>query len=267
VTVAQDLAKQSIDTTVDLLGENLRDRPRIEASAQAYVSLLEALHGAGLTPYISIKLTMLGLDVDPGLSLALASRVARRADELGGRVCLDMEGSGYTERTLAIYEQLSKNHKSAEIVLQAQLHRTREDIHRVLAAGGRMRLCKGAYKETSGHALQRMDEIRTRFIELLEVLLPRAQRTCIATHDDAIIHAAERLLSSSAPGDSKIPTESYEFQMLYGLRRRTWTALRQKGHNFTVYVPYGLEWQPYYRRRLAERKENVLFILKNFLRH
>lgn len=267
VAVARSLHEQSsIGATLDLLGENVRDRARCEAAASAYINLLGALHHARLLPHISIKLTMLGLDVDEGLCYALTSQVVATADELGGRVCLDMEGSPTTERTLSTYERLCRDYTSPEIVLQAYLHRTREDIERVLAAGGRMRLCKGAYKEPPARALQRMPEIRDRYMTLLSPLLSRGRRIAIATHDDVLIGAAEDLIRQGSAGQP-IPTERYEFQMLYGLRAKTWHRLRARGHNMTVYVPYGLDWQPYYRRRLAERKENLFFILRNFWRH
>jgi proline dehydrogenase len=266
VAVARELSHQSIAATIDLLGEGIVDRQHCEGAAQAYVQLLEALHTAGLLPYISIKLSMLGLDRQDSLCYDLAALVVRKADDLNGRVCLDMEGSATTERTLQIYERLCSGHASPEIVLQAYLHRTREDIHRVLGTGGKLRLCKGAYKEPRDLALQKMTEIRDRYLELLETLLAKGRRVAIATHDDALIQGAEELIGRADAGKPLDP-ERYEFQMLYGLRAQTWSKIRARGHNFTVYIPYGMDWRPYYQRRLAERKENVFFILQNFWRH
>lgn len=268
VRVAGSLQQQQIGSTLDLLGENLTDRQRILEAASSYLDLLDSLHNAGLPANISIKLTMLGLDLDPSLCFELTSQVTARADAYGGRVCLDMEGTPYTERTLAMYERLCTISRSPEIVLQAYLHRTREDVERVLAAGGKMRLCKGAYKEPAAVALQKMTEIRQNYLALLETLLSRGKRICIATHDDILIAEAESIIKAPSRTEinDKIPADRYEFQMLYGLRRSTWTQLVSRGHNFTVYVPFGVDWQAYYKRRLTERKENVFFILRNLFR-
>jgi proline dehydrogenase len=268
VAVASSLKQQQIGSTLDLLGENLTDRDRILGAAASYLDLLDSMQKASVPANISIKLTMLGLDLDASLCFDLTSQVAARADTYGGRVCLDMEGTEYTERTLAMYERLSAIYRSPEIVLQAYLHRTQEDIGRVLATGGRMRLCKGAYKESPAVALQQMTAIRQNYLSLLETLLNKGKRICIATHDDILIAEAESLIKGRNPAGlhDKIPAERYEFQMLYGLRRSTWSQLVNRGHNFTVYVPYGVDWQAYYKRRLAERKENVFFILRNLFR-
>jgi proline dehydrogenase len=271
VTVASSLKQQQIGSTLDLLGENLTDRDRILGAAASYLDLLDSMQKASVPANISIKLTMLGLDLDASLCFDLTSQVTARADAYGGRVCLDMEGTAYTERTLAMYEKLSTVYRSPEIVLQAYLHRTREDIGRVLAAGGRMRLCKGAYKEAPAVALQQMTAIRQNYLALLETLLNKGKRICIATHDDILIAEAESIIkglkvSNEDEIKDKIPADRYEFQMLYGLRRNTWSELVNRGHNFTVYVPFGVDWQAYYKRRLAERKENVFFILRNLFR-
>ena len=262
VKVARKLADRGISATLDLLGENVTNHKATEAFTQSYIHLLDSMHNAKLLPYISVKLTMLGLDLDSELCYEKIAKVMAHADQLGGRVCLDMEGSPYTERTLTFYERLCKSYRAPEIVLQAYLRRTQEDVARVLAANGRMRLCKGAYKEPPQLALQKMPEIRDNYLNLLERLLAKGQRICIASHDDTIIAAASDWIQKN-----QIPQERYEFQMLYGLREKTWSSLRNKGHEMTVYVPYGTDWQAYYKRRLSERKENIFFIFRNFFRN
>ncbi len=261
VEVAQELSSRGIASTLDLLGENIKEAAEVEVCAAAYIDLLEQMHNCGLPPYISIKLTMLGLDLSPQLCREKLNTVLAAADSVHGRVAFDMEGSDYTERTISLYEESAKLYKSPEIVLQAYLHRTVSDVQRVIAANGRLRLCKGAYKEPRQHALQKMKDIRRNYLELLEPLLEQADRVCIATHDDAIIEAAEKFIKGL-----KVGKDRYEFQMLYGLREKSWERIAKKGHNMTVYVPYGTSWQAYFARRLAERKENVFFILKNLVR-
>lgn len=261
VTAAQKLKADHITSTIDLLGENVADETFTRAAAQEYKAILGLLQSAGLEPYISIKLTMLGLDLDEELCWENLHSVLQAADECQGRVCLDMEGSAYTERTLRFYERACTEHQSPEIVLQAYLHRTPEDVERVLACNGRLRLCKGAYGEPESLAIKSMTDIRTQYLSLSRTLLQRAQRVCLATHDDLLIKACEDEIRSQ-----NVPKSRYEFQMLYGLRPRTWRKLQSRGHNMTVYVPYGESWQAYYSRRLTERKENVFFILRNFFK-
>lgn len=261
IAAAKKLKQQNITSTLDLLGENITDPAETKAAAAAYAQLVQLMSDQGVEPYISVKLTMLGLDQSAELCEENLSQVLRVADERNGRVCMDMEGSAYTERTIATYEWACKQFRSPEIVLQAYLHRTREDAERVLKANGRLRLCKGAYKEPPAVALQNMRDIRKNYLEILEILLVKSQRVCIASHDDHIINNALAALERLS-----VPRDRYEFQMLYGLRAKTWSSLAARGHNMTVYVPYGEHWQAYYARRLAERKENVFFILRNLFR-
>jgi proline dehydrogenase len=259
ITVAERLKQKKILSTIDLLGENISEPAETRNAAAAYTELVQLMASRGIEPYISVKLTMLGLDQSADLCAENLSQVLRTADEHKGRVCMDMEGSAYTERTIAMYEWACKHYHSPEVVLQAYLHRTREDTERILKANGRLRLCKGAYKERPEVALQNMRDIRKNYLEILETLLKRSSRVCIASHDDHIIKHALSLLERHS-----VPKERYEFQMLYGLRQKTWGRLAANGHNMTVYVPYGEHWQAYYSRRLAERKENVFFILRTF---
>lgn len=261
IAVATKLKQKNITSTLDLLGENMTDPAETKAAASAYTQLVQLMSDQGVEPYISVKLTMLGLDQSAELCEENLSHVLSVADERNGRVCLDMEGSAYTERTLTIYERACEKFRSPEIVLQAYLHRTKEDAQRVLKANGRLRLCKGAYREPPAKALQNMRDIRKNYLDILENLLVNSQRVCIASHDDHIVNRALAALERLS-----VPRERYEFQMLYGLRAKTWSSLAAQGHNMTVYVPYGEHWQAYYARRLAERKENIFFILRNFFR-
>jgi proline dehydrogenase len=256
-----DLNAKKVSATLDLLGENITAETQARACTAEYIALLEAIHARRLDSHVSLKLTMLGLDIDEDLCFALLSEVLRKADALGNRVALDMEGTPYTERTLRLYEAAAKEFASPEIVLQAYLKRTEADVERVLAANGRMRLCKGAYKESADVAFKDMNDVRANYLKLAARALAAGRRVCLATHDDALIEPLESLIERE--GAAK---ERYEFQMLYGMREKSWYRMAEKGHTFTVYVPYGEHWQAYYARRLAERKENVFFVVKNMFR-
>lgn len=255
------LNEKKISASLDLLGENIKERSQAEACTNEYVKLLQEIHDKKIDSHVSVKLTMLGLDIDPEFCYVNLSKILKVADETKNRVALDMEGTPYTERTLAMYERAAKDFKSPEIVLQAYLKRTEADVERVLKANGRLRLCKGAYGEPPEHALQKMPEIVENYKKLVVRLLNAANHVCIATHDDKIIGFCLQYIR-----DNKIESKKYEFQMLYGLRKETWETIRNQGHPMTVYVPYGKDWMPYFSRRLAERKENVFFVLKNLFR-
>jgi proline dehydrogenase len=146
------------------------------------------------------------------------------------------------------------------IVLQAYLHRTRDDIEEAIRRGDRVRLCKGAYREPSTIALQDMTAIRASFKEAAHRLLEKGHYPAIATHDEELI----RDTVDHARGQG-IEASRFEFQMLYGLRPRRWASLVEEGFGVRIYVPYGTHWVPYFYRRLRERKENVFFVLKNLL--
>lgn len=255
------LNADDISASLDLLGENITERSQATACTDEYVKLLNEIAAQKIDSHVSVKLTMLGLDIDEEFCYQNLSRILKTADAHKNRVALDMEGTPYTDRTLNMYERAAKEFASPEIVLQAYLHRTERDIERVLKANGRLRLCKGAYKESAEHAIQKMPDIVENYKKLVTRLFDSANKVCIATHDDNLIEFCKAQIESR-----KIAKERYEFQMLYGLRPETWKKIRSMGHPMTVYTPYGNDWQAYFSRRLAERKENVFFVVKNFFK-
>jgi len=189
-------------------------------------------------------------------------------------VRIDMEGSAYTESTLQLFRKAHEEFgpKHVGVVLQAYLHRTRDDVRALAAVGADIRLCKGAYKEPARIALQRMDEIREVYKEYAAVLFDAVADASgaagsaiacprMATHDDALIEWVKDTIM-----DRGIRKDSFEFQMLYGLRQDTMEQLASDGYQTRVYVPYGTMWFPYYKRRLTERKENLFFVLNTLFK-
>jgi proline dehydrogenase len=260
-SVVEKLNEKKICATLDVLGENIKNKPQALKFVEEYDMLLKRIAEKKLDCYASIKLTMLGLDIDHEFCYENLTRILKIADNFNIRIAMDMEGTDYTERTLAMYERAAKEFKTPEIVLQAYLLRTENDINRVIAANGKIRLCKGAYKEPPEKAFQKMPLIVENYKKLIQKLLLQGQRICIASHDDEVIDFCINFIENN-----NIPKDRYEFQMLYGMREKTWSKIREKSHNMTVYVPYGEEWQAYYARRLTERKENVFFVLKNLFK-
>jgi proline dehydrogenase len=252
--------------TLDLLGEHVHDRERAAAFTDAYVDLLRRmaeLRTAGKRQAnISIKLSMIGQVIDPDFCAANLRRLLDEAQARDVFVRLDMEGSDITQSTLDHFEAVYPKYPDhVGVVLQAMLKRTEQDVARMCELNARVRLCKGAYKESADVAYQDMPTIRKQYVNLMAELLQHARYPGIATHDDLLIDACKRFVA-----DHGIGREAFEFQMLYGIRPATQAQIVDEGYNLRVYVPYGTEWLPYFSRRLRERKENVWFVLSNMFR-
>ncbi len=253
---------KEIRVTLDLLGENVKEKTTADETVEIYIQLLENIHAAKLTSTISIKLTMMGLDIDEEYCRNNLYKLLEKARELNSFVRIDMEASDYTQSTIDIYKEAYKKYgKHVGIVIQAYLHRTAKDIDDLAETGADVRLCKGAYKEPGNIAIQSMPEIREAFKNYTKVLLEKTGFPRIATHDDELINWVKQYTE-----EQKISKDRFEFQMLYGLREETMEELVKAGYHARVYVPYGTMWFPYFKRRLMERKENIFFVLKTMFK-
>jgi proline dehydrogenase len=259
IAAGRRLHARGILATFDLLGEDVTDRQAAVRSADANIQLLRMVPD-GVERNISIKLTMMGLDIAEDFCLEQVARILDAAREVRGFVRIDMEGSRHTQRTLGCFRRLRRDYDNVGIVLQAYLLRTEEDVKEAVAFGDRVRLCKGAYKEPAEIAHQDMDDIRASYRRCARVLLDKGNYPAFATHDEGLV---QDVLAHA--GEMGIGKERYEFQMLYGLRPKRWDELAAAGHNVRVYVPYGTHWLPYFYRRLRERKENVWFVLRSLM--
>lgn len=260
VSAARGLNAAGLKATLDFLGEECLTRQSAAASAGEIARLLRLMAAAKLDSNVSLKLTQLGLNLDGGLAREHLERLLDAAAESGGFVRVDMEGSTCTQRTLDLFHAVFKRRKNVGVVIQAYLRRSADDVERLIAAGARVRLCKGAYKEPPAVAFQRREEVDRSFDALARRLLEVGQLPAIATHDDARIRAAVQ-----AARELDIPKDRFELQMLYGVRRHRWKELAGDGYAVRIYVPYGARWLPYYWRRIRERKENLLFALRSVL--
>jgi proline dehydrogenase len=261
VRAVQQLNEQGIMATLDVLGENVRSIETAEVAVKSYLETLAWIQKSGIQSNVSLKLTQMGLDIGKDFCKENLARVCEKAAETGNFVRIDMEGSAYTQRTLDIFHEIFESYKNVGIVLQAYLRRTPDDLPPLISVGARIRLCKGAYKEQKDIALQQMSEIRESFKKLASDLLREGTYPAIATHDDDLISWTKEFASNHG-----IAKNQFEFQMLYGLRKRTQIELAREGHSMRVYVPYGTHWIPYFYRRLRERRENVYFALRNLLK-
>jgi proline dehydrogenase len=259
IEAGRRLHARRIKATFDLLGEDVLDREAARRSAEANKRLLRLIPPE-VERNVSIKLSMMGLDISEDFCLELTAGILDVARQVGGFVRIDMEGSKHTQRTLDAFHQLRRSYDNVGIVLQAYLHRTEDDVREAVARGDRVRICKGAYKEPPEIAWTRMDDIRASYRRCAHLLLDGGHYPAIATHDESLIRDA-----LDYARDNGIGKERYEFQMLYGLRPRRGDELVRDGHNVRIYVPYGTHWFPYFYRRLRERKENVFFVLKSLV--
>jgi proline dehydrogenase len=257
VTVGERLRARGINATFDKLGEDVHDREAARRAAEAAKQLLRLIT-APVDRNISIKLSSMGQEISRDFCLEMAAGILEVAREVGGFVRLDMEGSKLTQDTIEIFHLLRKSYDNVGIVLQAYLHRTEDDVKEAIARKDRVRLCKGAYKEPERIAWTDMADIRTNYKKCARLLLDGGNYPAIATHDESLVKSTLEYTRGE-----RIASSRFEFQMLYGLRPRRWDELVAAGHNVRIYIPYGTHWLPYFYRRLRERKENVLFVLRS----
>jgi proline dehydrogenase len=254
--------------SVDHLGEDTTDAGQAEATVQAYLSLLRAFAevpvpgGTTVPPLeISVKLSALGQALPGGgeqIALENARTLCRAADAAGVWVNVDAEDSATTDSTLAVVRTLRVDHPQVAVVLQAYLHRTEDDCRALAGRGSRVRLCKGAYAEPASVAHQSAAEVDASYRRCLDVLMRGDGYPMVASHDPAMISAAEDLVTRTGRG-----RDDYEFQMLYGIRDAEQRRLVAEGHHVRVYTPYGDQWYGYFMRRLAERPANLVFFLRS----
>ncbi len=255
------VAAQGMTATLDQLGENVATVEEARAAASSYVTILRRMAAADLEPNISVKLTMLGLDLGDNLARENMVPILEAAREVGGFVRIDMEGSAYTERTIEITEALhARFPDQVGTVIQSYLKRSAEDVERMIARGARVRLVKGAYAEPPTVAFQDRREVDAAYERLMRRLLDAGRYPAIATHDPNLIRAARQHVKQQG-----ITSDRWEFQMLYGVRRDEQTALTAAGYRMRVYVPYGTQWYPYFTRRIAERPANAIFVLRQLV--
>jgi len=253
-----------LTVSIDNLGENVTNPEEARQSAALYHKLLDEITVRGLKANVSLKLTHMGLDVDEKLAHENVCSLVAHAAGCNNFVRVDMEGSSYTQRTIDFVRELHRvpGHENAVgTVIQSYMRRSQRDVEELLAERIRIRLCKGAYKESTELAFQKKSEVDSNYVELMKVLLKSGVYHGIATHDEKIIEATEAFARAE-----KILPDSFEFQMLHGIRRDLQRSLVRDGWRMRVYIPFGTEWYPYLMRRLGERPANVFFIAKNLFR-
>jgi proline dehydrogenase len=268
LAACQRVNSEGIAVSLDSLGESVTTEAEARRSADIYHQLLDAIPARNLNANVSVKLSQVGMDFDPALAERIVGEMVEHAAAARSFVRIDMEGSPYTEATIAMTERLARRFPgSVGTVLQAYLFRTDTDTTRLLEQGIRIRLCKGAYKEGPEIAFPAKADVDANYVQLMKRMVAFSRDGkgvfCgIATHDEAIIDKMRAFVN-----DNRIDKRAFEFQMLYGVRRDLQRRLAAEGYGVRVYIPFGPEWYPYFMRRLAERPANVLFLAKNFFKN
>lgn len=268
VAVTRDMNAAGLLITLDYLGESCTcEEEALQARAEI-LRLLDDIDQRGLAANVSVKPSQLGLKIDPNLAFENICALVSRANEVGNFIRIDMEDHPTTDATLDVYRRLrhQENLSNVGVVIQSYLYRSEADIERLIEDGARVRLCKGAYAEPAEVAFPNKADVDANYLNLSRLLLSPAARAkgvfpAFATHDPKMIDDIKQYTQVN-----HIPSEAFEFQMLYGIRRDLQEGLVNEGYRVRVYVPYGTAWYPYFVRRLAERPANLWFFISNLLR-
>ncbi len=258
VKTVQELNKRKMLATMDVLGESIKDKKEAEQSKNESLEVLDAISKHKLNSNLSVKLTMLGLNLDYDFCLSLFTEIMQHAKELNNSVRIDMEDSSVTDSTLKIYEDSRKNFDNIGIVIQAYLRRSEDDILKLTETNANFRLCKGIYIEPEAIAFKKRSEIRNNFLKLIRIVLEKKSYCGIATHDDIVIDGSKKLISELG-----LNKEDYEFQMLLGVRENLRDKLVSEGHKMKIYVPFGERWYEYSIRRFKENPNIAGQVLKS----
>lgn len=247
--------------TLDHLGEEVSEPDQAEAATLVYLNALDQIKKDWVDTNVSVKPTQVGLKIDKRLCEQNFMRIIERAKKYDNFVRMDMEGSDCTQDTLEVFYSLRKKYDNVGIVIQSYLYRSEGDVDDVLKLGGRIRLCKGAYKEPKEIAFPKKQQVDESFLELTKKMLKSGIYHGIGTHDEKLIEKTKEFAQKE-----NIPKDRFEFQLLHGIRTELGRKLIREGYNLRIYIPFGREWYPYFMRRLAERPANLFFFLKNFFR-
>lgn len=249
----------------DYLGEAVRTIPESYQARDEYLCVLDAIETHKLDAYASLKPTQMGLVMSPETCFENIGAIARRAQQVGTGVRVEMEDSSFTQATLDLFKALHAEYKNVGTVIQSCLYRSEDDMRELRTRGANVRLVKGAYKELPTVAFPQKKDVDANYLKLAEIFLsPEANPdafVALATHDKKIIDWAKEYIKQH-----NVPHTRFEFQMLYGIRSELQRQLHAEGYPMRVYVPYGGQWYPYFMRRLAERPANVFFLISNLLK-
>lgn len=256
LATAEALQQQSLVLTLALLGEEVTDKALVGKAVDEYLAVLDVISERGLDSGISIKLTLIGLNVDEGYCRENLYRLLEAAKVAKTFVRIDMEDHTYTDRTLEFFRDAHERYDNVGTVLQAYMRRTLDDIA-ALPKDANLRLCKGIYIEPRSVAFQSYDRVRAKFLEAFDCMVERGQHVAVATHDEFLVNGVLQRIDLL-----DLAKDRYEFQTLLGVTERLRDRVRAAGHPVRVYLPYGHDWYAYSMRRLRENPKIAIYVAK-----
>ncbi len=257
LSAAKDANGKHLGALLNFLGEDVADPRMAETQTSEYLALQQAIAETGIDGSVSVKLTQLGLLLDERITAERLISLAAGASKFGQLLWIDMEGSQFTGKTLEMYTSLLGSYENVGVALQAYMLRSEEDLAALLEKGARVRLVKGAYKESSQVVYGSRDEVSQNFSKLMHQLFERGNNFTIATHDSKLIDEARSLARSF--------NRNFEFGMLRGIRDELKAELVQSGHKVVDYIPYGDQWYAYSMRRIKEHPSNVWLLMRSLV--
>ena len=253
------LKEQGFLTTVDILGESVTSNEQAREARDSYLDLIMEVAKNDIAKNISLKPTAMGLGLSEDIANEYIATIVQKAHEADVFIRIDMEDSPYTDKTLDMYDRLRGQYPQLGTVIQAYMHRSVDDVTKIAASSGNLRICKGIYKESPQIAYQDADEVRQNYMRLVREMLERGAYVGIATHDPFLIDESLKIIS-----ELHISADNYEFQALLGVPiMKRLDELVSLGHRVRIYVPFGSEWYAYSSRRLKENPDVAGYVLKN----
>ncbi|MFV9511454.1 proline dehydrogenase family protein [Tepidibacillus sp. LV47] len=261
--IVKELNKKGLLVTLDHVGESVSTKQEAIDATNEAIKILEIIDKEKLNSNLSVKLTQLGLGLDPEFSYENMDRLVKVAKELNNFVRIDIEDSTVTQITIDIFKKLFEKYgkKHIGLVLQSYLYRTEKDMIEMGKLGANIRMVKGAYKEPKEVAFPKKQDVDNNYIKMVKLHMQKGNYIAVATHDEKIIQEVKRYVK-----ENHISNDKFEFQMLYGVRNGLQRELVKEGYKVRIYTPYGKHWYPYFSRRIAERPANAFFILKSMFK-
>jgi proline dehydrogenase len=255
IKVAHDANNRNLRAILNRLGEHTPDEKLIQGYTEEYLRLIDRIRSEKIDGTISVKPSQIGLAANPVLYNTNLRRIVEKADGYDEFVWIDMENSPYTEATIRTYLEILPSYPRLGICLQANMKRSESDLKELIPHGGRVRLVKGAYPESAEVAYKKRSDVDAHYLKLMTTLFEKGDHFAIGTHDGKLIAKARDLA-----GDYK---RDFEFQLLKGIRDDIKPSLVKEGYRVSEYIPYGPEWYNYSKRRMRERKRNILLLLRS----
>lgn len=263
----QRLAGRGVGSVITRLGENITSLLEAHSVRDHYINALADIQRRAVPTHLSVKLTQLGLDISLEETAAHMVAISSESSRIGAPVWIDMESSRYVDSTLEVFRRTRAQHENVGLCVQAYLHRTTQDVSDLLEITTALRLVKGAYREPANVALQNKKDVDANYLALAIAMLERARHGIVgyapafATHDATLI---QQIIRSAR--EMNVPSERYEFQMLYGIKTSLQQKLANENIRVRVLISYGSAWFAWYMRRLAERPANIWFVAKSVIR-